>query len=157
MSTLVDQNHMEPVNTKHNTLPPKEEYLFIRTEILQYMQNYQNVRNMMYIVTATCLGFVPGADVPNPYFYLLPLFIIMPSFLVAINFWKCVIIDSLYLRVFHEENRSTFQWESRHDSLYKDNRGLEDKINVQYLPYISCAVVCLAIFWYMALQQKDFL
>ena len=157
MSTLVNQNHMELVNTKHNNFPPKEEYLFIRTEILQYMQNYQNVRNMMYIVTATCLGFVPGADVPNPYFYLLPLFIIMPSFLVAINFWKCVIIDSLYLRVFHEENRSTFQWESRHDSLYKDNRGLEDKINVQYLPYISCAVVCLAIFWYMALQQKDFL
>lgn len=37
MSTLVNQNHMELVNTKHNILPPKEEYLFIRTEILQYM------------------------------------------------------------------------------------------------------------------------
>ena len=130
MSTLVNENHMELVNTKHNTLPPKEEYLFIRTEILQYMQNYQNVRNMMYIVTATCLGFALGANVPNPYFYLLPLLIIMPSFLVGINFWKCVIIDSLYLRVYHEENGSMFQWASRHDRLYKDNRGLEDKINV---------------------------
>lgn len=67
---------------------------------------------------------------PNPYFYLLPLLIIMPSFLVGINFWKCVIIDSLYLRVYHEENGSMFQWASRHDRLYKDNRGLEDKINV---------------------------
>ena len=98
--------------------PPKEEYLFIRTEILQYLQDYQNVRNMMYIVTATCLGFAVGAEVPNPYFYLLPLLIIMSSFLVAINFWKSVRVDSIYLKVFHEWGGSPFQWKSRHDRLY---------------------------------------
>lgn len=138
------------------TSPPKEEYLFIRTEILQYLQNYQNVRNMMYIVTATCLGFALGAKVPNPYFYLLPLLIIMPSFLVAINFWKSVRIDAIYLKVFHEWDGSPFQWESRHDRLYDENQDLKDKINVQYLPYVSCAIVCLAIFWFMALQQMNY-
>lgn len=135
--------------------PPTEEYLFIRTEILQYLQNYQNVRNMMYIVTATCLGFALSAEVPNPYFYLLPLLVIIPSFLVAINFWKSVRIDAIYLEVFHEKSGSPFQWESRHDRLYEDNPGLRDKINVQYLPYVSCAIVCLAIFWFMALEEME--
>lgn len=33
------------------------EYDMLRAEILQYLQNYQTVRNMMYIITATILGF----------------------------------------------------------------------------------------------------
>lgn len=134
-----------------NTLPPpKEEYLFIRSEILQYLNNYQAVRNMMYASTLACLGLSVGNNIDNPYLYLLPLIVILPSLLVAVNFWKCVVIDSTYLRVFHEENRSEFQWETRHDKLFRENPKLEDKVNVQHVPYVICAVCFLALFWYMA-------
>ena len=34
----------------------KDEYLFIRQEILQYLNNYQSVRDMMYGSTLACLG-----------------------------------------------------------------------------------------------------
>ena len=34
---------------------PEKEYEMLRTEILQYMEEYQSVRNMMYIATAAIL------------------------------------------------------------------------------------------------------
>lgn len=42
--------------------------------------------------------------------YLFPLIVILPLFLVAVNFWKNVIIYATYLRVFHEKNGSEFQF-----------------------------------------------
>ena len=48
--------------------PSKEEYLFLCTEILQYLHNYQDVRNMMYVATVACLSLVVGT-IQNPYIY----------------------------------------------------------------------------------------
>ena len=34
----------------------EKEYEMLRTEILQYMEEYQTVRNMMYVATVSILG-----------------------------------------------------------------------------------------------------
>lgn len=104
----------------------------------------------------------------------------MPSFLVAVNFWKCVVVDSCYLRVFYEEDYGSetteesscnnglhssskntekfpfFQWESRHARLFKENIELGDKINVQHIPYVVCAFCCIAIFWCSLISSSSY-
>ena len=150
----------------------KEEYLFIRQEILQYLNNYQSVRNMMYVSTLACLGL--GIFSNNPidqsatgehFLFLLALAVIMPSFLVAVNFWKCVAVDSCYLRVFYEEDISSvdtdkiqdisdpkdealnFQWETRHKRLFEKHPEIDDKVNIQHIPYVVCAFCCIVLYW----------
>lgn len=153
----------------------KDEYLFIRQEILQYLNNYQSVRDMMYASTLTCLGlgiFFDSKTVMGvQYLFLLPLVVIIPSFLVAVNFWKSVVVDSSYLRVFYEEddppkgkdemldiNTSedkdlNFRWETRHAKLFKQNHALDDKVNVQHIPYVVCALCCIGLFWWELLSS----
>ena len=152
----------------------KDEYLFLRQEILQYLNNYQSVRDMMYGSTLTCLGlglfFEDSIAIGAQYLFLLPLIVIVPSFLVAVNFWKCVAVDACYLRVFYETESSTddtdaspnqetmeasnvyFRWETRHAELFRLKPELGDKINVQHVPYVVCALVCLILFWWELLS-----
>ena len=77
-----------------------KEYLMIRQEILQYIEEYQSVRHMMYFVTATAIGFKEVLQMPA-YIFLLPLVIIIPSYIIAIDYWKCVVRAATYLMVFH--------------------------------------------------------
>lgn len=141
---------MEQSEQKKRQTSKETEYQLIRAEILQYLNNYQAVRNRMYVVTLSCLGLSLGNNIGNPYLYLLPLIVILPSFLAAANFWKCVVIDSAYLRVFHEDRGSGFHWETRHDRLFQQEPWLEDKINIQHLPYLVCSLVSLLMFWQKA-------
>lgn len=57
--------------TKNSEL---EEYRLLRTEILQYLEEYQTVRNMMYAITGVLLGLGVGTD--KSYLLLLPLLVI---------------------------------------------------------------------------------
>ena len=149
----------------------KEEYLFIRQEMLQYLNNYQSVRNMMYVSTLACLGlgifsdFEDSIIIGEHFLFLLALAVIMPSFLVAVNFWKCVVVDSCYLRVFYEDDIPSvdteqmedigdpedaglnFQWETRHKRLFEENPEIDDKINIQHIPYVVCAFCCIVLYW----------
>lgn len=59
-----------------------KEYEMLRQEILQYLEEYQSVRNMMYLITVTVLGFGLNAEDVSAYFFLLPLVVIIPSYLV---------------------------------------------------------------------------
>ena len=59
----------------------EKEYEMLRTEILQYMEEYQTVRNMMYVATVSILG-LNGALWENYYVFLLPLIVIIPSYIV---------------------------------------------------------------------------
>lgn len=131
-----------------NTTPSKEEYLMLRTEILQYIQNYHNTRSMMYASSGAVLAFLFGNNVTEPLMYLLPLFIIIPAYLAAVNFWLSISTDSAYLMVFHEEMKSEFQWESRYTKLSqaRNLRNPSLMMNTQPLSYISVAALCV-IFW----------
>lgn len=142
-----------------------EEYLFLRQEILQYLNNYQSVRDMMYGSTLSCLGlglfFEDAIAIGAQYLFLLPLVVIVPSFLVAVNYWKCVMVDACYLRVFYEEPpdgkdvpkgaRVNFRWETRHAELFRQKPELDDKVNVQHIPYVVCTLACLGLFWWETL------
>lgn len=51
-----------------------KEYLMMREEILQFLNGYQLVRNMMYLVTATTLGFgIKDGMFSQAFIFLLPI------------------------------------------------------------------------------------
>lgn len=120
------------------------EYDMLRAEILQYLQNYQTVRNMMYIITATILGFAINEE-NNVYLYLLPLIVILPSYLIHLDFYNCVVRDATYLMVFYESRNSNILWETR---LHKFNKIKypKNKIDWQNIPYLVSSFTCILIF-----------
>lgn len=85
-----------------------KEYEFMRAEILQYMEEYQTVRNMMYVVTGTILGLT-GSLWENYYLFLLPLVVILPSYIIYYICWGNVSRASGYIQVFLESETMTDQ------------------------------------------------
>ncbi len=122
-----------------------KEYLMMRQEILQYIEEYQSVRHMMYFVTATAIGFKEILQMPA-YFFLLPLVIIIPSYIIAIDYWKCVVRADTYLMVFHENKLDgQFRWETRH-YLLGDPKKTQN-FNVQLIPYYACTLLCFTLYF----------
>lgn len=131
-----------------------KEYLMMRQEILQYIEEYQSVRHMMYFVTATAIGLKEVLQMPA-YIFLLPLVIIIPSYIIAIDYWKCVVRAATYLMVFHEkELDGQFRWETRHYMLGdpKDTQSF----NVQLIPYYACATLCF-ILYFVNIDRTNYL
>ena len=76
-----------------------KEYEMLRAEILQYMEEYQTVRNMMYVVTATILSITSGLW-KNYYLFLLPLVVILPGYIIYFKYMKSVLVASIYMQFF---------------------------------------------------------
>lgn len=137
-----------------------EEYKMMRQEILQYLQEYQTVRNMMYVVTGAILAI--GIDSESVYLLLLPLIVIIPSYLIAVNYWDNVNKAASYLQVFCEKEmfgtdvkeRFPIQWETRLDSLKKSpivrNSG---KQSPQFMPYRVTAVMCHVLYFVRIIES----
>lgn len=95
---------MERISETNN-----KEYKFMRAEILQYMEEYQTVRNMMYVVTGTILGLT-GSLWENYYLFLLPLVVILPSYIIYYNIcWENVSRASGYIQIFLESETTANQ------------------------------------------------
>lgn len=80
-------------------------------------------------------------------------------------------VDACYLRVFYEEQFDAdsadaeqdaelsdkrglnFRWETRHAELYRLVPELDDKVNVQHIPYVICALTCLGLYWWELLSS----
>ena len=154
-----------------------KEYEILRAEILQYLEEYQTVRNMMYIVTATILG-INSAIWNNYYLFILPLIVILPSYLIFYNYWQTVTCASTYLQVFLEGNVSdekqrtnSFYWESRHaelektliekkknnNNLIKKNLSKITSLGMRYhqIPYWVCGCLCIILFFIKATVQGN--
>lgn len=145
-----------PEDKKQEAEDKSREYLMMREEILQYLDKYQMVRNMMYIVSATLLGF--GIKDINEnierYIFLLPLIVIIPSYIIAIDYWQCVIKAATYLIVFHEEDGSVFHWESRHFNLTYEIKFY--KLNIQLIPYYICSLTSILLYFiFPGLSNQD--
>lgn len=132
-----------------------KEYEMVRTEILQYLKEYQSVRNMMYLATATILS-VNSFMFQSYYLCLLPLIIILPSYMIFYNYWKAVSYASTYIQVFLDDDtvQTTYHWELRlryFGELLKKPRGgdkLRDlNMHSHQLPYWLCSYLCLALYW----------
>lgn len=123
------------------------EYEMLRTEILQYLHEYQSVRNMMYLVTATILGFSLDSENTIVYLYLLPMIVILPSYIISIDYWKCVTKAATYLTVFHEEKIGCpFQWERRHRR-FNEKCNIMSQSDYQGVPYVVCALACVILYF----------
>ncbi len=122
-----------------------EEYKMLRTEILQYLQHYQNIRTFMFTSVTAIFIFLFKSEVKEPLVYLVPLLVVIPAYLSAVNYWLCVTVDSAYLMVFHEEQEdSNFHWETRLTRFsnvhhYSSNDVLGKGLigNIQALSYLS--------------------
>lgn len=120
-----------------------KEYDMLRQEIMQYLEQYQNVRNMMYIITATILGFGLANANTAKYVYLLPLAVIIPSYFALIDYRDGNIKIAMYLRVFFEENDDfPIKWESRLVEFHQKQK----RKDYQKVPYIVCTCVCIVLF-----------
>ena len=135
--------------------PVDPEYEMLRTEILQYMEEYQTVRNMMYIATASIFG-LNGALWDNGYLFLLPLAVVLPCYLIYYDYWKCVCCAATYLQVFLEcdsTHQPSYQWETRHRifSLFVRERLERHNIrgigHFQQIPYLVCGILCLILYY----------
>lgn len=122
-----------------------EEYRTLRSEILQYLQNYQNIRNMMYLVTLTMLGFFINQDV-NPLYFLSPSVIIIPSYLTTISYWQCTTKISTYMSVFFEKDNRYFNWEKRNYEFGNSYKKVA-KMNMQLIPYITMQFFCILLYF----------
>ncbi len=122
------------------------EYEMLREEILQYLEEYQSVRNMMYAITVTILG-IAATQNATVYMYLFPLIVILPSYIIATDYWKGVVKASTYLVVFHEQvNNSSFKWETRHAKL--NNRYIfMSRHNYHFIPYFVCTIACIILYF----------
>lgn len=136
-------------NSNVNLDPPNTgEYKFLRTEILQYLEEYQTVRNMMYCVTAAVLG-INGNTSGSPYIFLLPLLVILPSYIIFYDYWRDIVRAAKYLEIFYEgERQFPYHWETR---LGKFSHKCKTKriigVRAQQLPFIVCGIVCIVIFF----------
>lgn len=124
------------------------EYLMIREEMLQHIKEYQAVRNMMYIVTATTLGFGLTENVHKfESLFLLPLIVILPSYIVSTRYWMGVIKLATYLMVFHEQEKDcSFCWETCNYMLVKKNK-FTDRINYHHVPYVVSGFMCITLYF----------
>ncbi len=133
-----------------------EEYKLLRAEILQYIQNYHNVRTFMFTATTAIFAFLLKSEPQEPFMFLLPLFIILPSYFSAVNYWLSVTVDSAYLIVFHEEEGSEFRWESRYTVFPspKNKFYMQFVMNTQPLAYIAATAMCF-IFYFMKCNNSE--
>lgn len=124
-----------------------KEYEMLRQEILQYMEEYQAIRNMMYIVTFTVLVICLTGDNTQKYAFLIPLVVILPSYLAYFSYKEGVIIDATYLLVFYEaEPEIPFKWETRIRRLRKDKK-IKTKTGSHKLSYLICALTCMVLYF----------
>lgn len=129
------------------------EYELLRQEILQYLEEFQSIRNMMYMITSAILTICLKGENTEPYAYLIPLLVILPSYLVYFDYWKDIIRDTTYLLVFYERNLNfPIKWESRLRYL---NASHTVERNYHKTPYVTCAMICLILyFFHIDMKQK---
>lgn len=126
-----------------------KEYEMLRQEILHNLSQYQNFRNMMYVVTATILGFSLKDGNSDICIFLLPLIVILPSYIVSNDQWKGTVKIATYLMVFHESQDCDFQWETY---LQRFNSKISRKnpfigYDKHKLPYVACSAACFLLYF----------
>lgn len=122
-----------------------EEYKSLRTEMLQHIQDYQNVRNMMYLVALTMIGFFIKKDV-NVLYFLSPSIIIIPSYFVAMNSWHTVTKISTYINVFYEQDNGCINWENRNFDFKKHNEKIT-KMSTNLMSYLLMQFFCAILYF----------
>ena len=83
-----------------------KEYLMLRDEIMKDYEIIQNSRNVLYVAVAAILAF--AVDQKEAFLFLVPYIVIIPVYLVTIDFTLNMYKLGTYLKVFHEQ--VDFRW-----------------------------------------------
>lgn len=121
-----------------------KEYLMLRDEIMKDYEIIQNSRNVLYVAVAAILAF--AVDQKEAFLFLVPYIVIIPIYLVTIDFKLNMYKLGTYLKVFHEQG--DFHWENR---LYVFNYEIEKRVTrgeqFFHAPFTVSALVCLVMFF----------
>lgn len=123
-----------------------DEYKTLREEIVHSYTIVDSSRNILYITVAYILTFATTKD--TPFLYLLPFAVIIPVYLVAINYTFDMYRIGTYIMIFGETESSDLRWETRQ---YRLNRQPKDAMPRQaktfHIPYIFLGFVCSVLFF----------
>lgn len=123
-----------------------DEYKTLREEIIHSYTIVDSSRNILYITVAYILTFATTKN--NPFLYLLPFAVIIPIYLVAINYTFDMYRIGTYIMIFGETKSSDLRWETRQ---YRLNRQPKDAMPRQaktfHIPYIFLGFACSVLFF----------
>lgn len=121
-----------------------KEYLMLRDEILKDYEIIQNSRNVLYAAVAAILAF--AVDQKEALLFLIPYIVIIPVYLVTIDYTLNMYKLGTYLKVFHEQG--DFRWENR---LYLLNYDIKKRVTrgerFFHAPFMVSAFVCSMLFF----------
>lgn len=121
------------------------EYLSLREEILHGYTIVDSSRNILYLAVAYILTFTTDKSIPM--LYLLPFAVIIPIYLIAINYTYDMYRISTYMIVFGENPNSSYKWESRQLVLNKQkDHSIPRQAKMFHVPYISLGTACIVLF-----------
>ncbi len=122
----------------------KDEYLMLRNEMLKDYDIIQNSRYLLYVAVASILSFSISQN--EPLLFLIPYVVIIPTYLLSIDYTLDMYRICTYLMVFLESGE--FNWENRQ---YKFNYAIDKKIprryNFFHFPFISSSFACTLLFF----------
>lgn len=123
----------------------EKEYLMIREEIMHYYDLIQNLRNMLYISLAAILTFAISSDY-DPLLCLLPYCVILPIYIVTIDYQYGMWSMGTYLLVFLEGEQ--FNWETRLHILNTSlNEKMERHASSYHYPFVVTGLSCTILFF----------
>ena len=130
-----------------------KEYLMLRDEILKDYEIIQNSRNVLYAAVAAILAF--AVDQKEALLFLIPYIVIIPVYLVTIDYTLNMYKLGTYLKVFHEQG--DFRWENR---LYLLNYDIKKRVTrgerFFHAPFMVSAFVCSMLFFCCSYLSRDF-
>lgn len=130
-----------------------EEYKTLRDEIIHSYTIVDSSRNVLYIAVAYMLTFATNKN--NPLLYLLPFAVIIPVYLIAINYTFDMYRIGTYIMVFGEGTMNGRRWETRQYQLNTQHeKAMPRQAKIFHIPYVSLGVACFILFL-LSLDYKE--
>lgn len=130
----------------------KDEYLMLRNEILKDYDIIQNSRYLLYVAVASILSFSLSQE--EPLLFLIPYVVIIPTYLVSIDYTLDMYRIATYLMVFIEPVE--FNWENRQYKFnYIINKKIPRRYNFFHFPFISSTIACTILFFIFIKYPTD--
>lgn len=120
------------------------EYIVLRDELLKQYDIIQNSRYVLYVTVVSILSF--SISKKEPLLFLIPYIVIIPTYLITIDYTIDTFRICTYLMVFHEGKE--FKWENRQYKFNNINsKRLPKRENYFHSPFILSSVICTILFF----------
>jgi len=127
----------------------EKEFEILYNSIAKSENLIQNARSILYTAVSAIWMFVLTQGAGNPFYYLVPLIIILPMYHLSSIYVKGIFRIAAYLIVFYERD-SDIQWQTR---LLGFRKTVKDNFRARYInydsiPYLGISLICLAPYFY---------